>query len=57
MMKAEVEDAVTDAILAQLASHIENVDAALHNGDLLRASAENGGAQLVLAVLAQRLTR
>ena len=57
MMQAEIEDAVTDAVLAQLSRHLDNADAALGQGDVLRASAEVGGAHLVLAALAARLTR
>jgi len=53
-MKADVEDGVTDAVLAQLARHLENADAALGQGDVLRASAEVGGAQIMLSVLAAR---
>lgn len=55
MTQTEVDSAVTGAILAQLAYHLDNADAALGNGDPLRASAEVGGAQLVLAALAHRL--
>ncbi len=47
--------AVTDVIVAQLARHLENADSALNNGDVLRASAEIGGAHLMLSTLAQRL--
>ena len=56
MMQAEIEDAVTDAVLAQLARHLENADSALATGDPLRASAEVGNAQLVLSALARRIT-
>ena len=56
MMQAEIEDAVTDAVLAQLARHLENADAAIQTGDVLRAGAEVGGAQLVLSALARRIT-